>query len=136
MPYVVTEDCIKCKYMDCVDKCPVSCFFEGANMLVIHPEECIDCAVCEPTCPVDAIVSDDTPAGAKWLAFNKQYSAIWPRIVEKATPPADAKQWEGVEGKHSSHFDPAPGTAHKENVRVSRSPKPAVEPAGEDAQFS
>ncbi len=61
MPYVVTEDCIKCKYMDCVEICPVSCFYEGANMLVIHPDECIDCAACEPACPIAAIVSDSEP---------------------------------------------------------------------------
>jgi ferredoxin len=62
MTYVVNDNCIKCKYTDCVEVCPVDCFYEGANMLVIHPDECIDCGVCEPECPVDAIKPDTEPA--------------------------------------------------------------------------
>ena len=77
MTYIVKDECIKCKLMDCVEVCPVDCFYEGENMLVIHPDECIDCGVCEPECPVDAIVAD-TPIKKddknKWFELNKKYS--------------------------------------------------------------
>ena len=74
MTYIVNENCIKCKYMDCVEVCPVDCFYEGENMLVIHPDECIDCGVCEPECPVDAIKPDTEPGLEKWLALNAEYA--------------------------------------------------------------
>jgi Fe-S-cluster-containing hydrogenase component 2 len=77
--------------MDCVEVCPVDCFYEGENMLVIHPDECIDCGVCEPECPVEAI-KPDTEAGAeKWLKLNADYAKIWPNITKKRVPPADQK---------------------------------------------
>jgi len=78
MTYVVTEACIRCKYMDCVEVCPVDCFYEGDNMLVIHPDECIDCGVCEPECPVDAILPDTETAAERWLELNREYSNAWP----------------------------------------------------------
>ncbi len=109
MPYVVIEDCIKCKYTDCVTTCPVSCFYEGENMLVINPDECIDCATCEANCPVHAIVSDDDPRAAEWRTVNKQYAAIWPRLAERLPPPEDAKQWEGVPNKFRGFFSALPG---------------------------
>ena len=88
MTYIVNESCIKCKLMDCVEVCPVDCFYEGENMLVIHPDECIDCGVCEPECPVEAI-KPDTEAGAeKWLKLNFEYSKTWPNITVKRAPPA------------------------------------------------
>ncbi len=71
MTYVVNDNCIKCKYTDCVEVCPVDCFYEGANMLVIHPDECIDCGVCEPECPVDAI-KPDTEAGPREVAWAQR----------------------------------------------------------------
>ena len=74
MTYVVTEACIRCKYMDCVEVCPVDCFYEGENMLVIHPDECIDCGVCEPECPVDAILPDTETEAETWLELNRDYS--------------------------------------------------------------
>ena len=74
MTYVVTEACIRCKYMDCVEVCPVDCFYEGENMLVIHPDECIDCGVCEPECPVDAILPDTETQAERWLELNRDYS--------------------------------------------------------------
>ena len=74
MTYVVTENCIACKYTDCVEVCPVDCFYEGENMLVIHPDECIDCGVCEPECPVDAIKPDTEPDMESWVEFNRKYS--------------------------------------------------------------
>jgi len=81
--------------MDCVEVCPVDCFYEGENMLVIHPDECIDCGVCEPECPVEAI-KPDTEAGAeKWLKLNADYAKTWPNITVKRNPPADSKEWEG-----------------------------------------
>ena len=76
LTYVVNESCIRCKYMDCVEVCPVDCFYEGENMLVIHPDECIDCGVCEPECPVDAIKADTEPGLEKWLLLNAEYARI------------------------------------------------------------
>jgi ferredoxin len=108
MTFVVTEDCIKCKYMDCVEVCPVDCFHEGSNMLVIHPDECIDCGVCEPECPEQAIIADNDPAAAPWLALNRDYARKWPVIVVKAEPPADAERFKGIEGKFEKYFQPEP----------------------------
>lgn len=110
MSYVVTESCIKCKRMDCVEVCPVDCFFEGENMLVIDPEICIDCGVCVPECPLEAI-QPDTQAGMEpWVAFNAQYAKLWPNIVEKGCPPEDSDQWKGVPDK-MAYFDPRPGSS-------------------------
>ncbi|WP_089725543.1 ferredoxin FdxA [Candidatus Thiosymbion oneisti] len=101
MTYVVTEQCIKCKYTDCVEVCPVDCFHEGPNFLVIDPEECIDCAVCEPECPVNAIFSDDDlPQDQEiFLEINARLSEQWPVITEIKPPPEDADNWRDVEGK-------------------------------------
>ena len=107
MTYVVNESCIKCKLMDCVEVCPVDCFYEGENMLVIHPDECIDCGVCEPECPVDAIKPDTEPGLEKWLSINTEYAKLWPNITLKKEPPADAKEWEGVPDKEQ-YFSPNP----------------------------
>jgi ferredoxin len=109
MTYVVTESCIKCKYMDCVEVCPVDCFYEGENMLVIHPDECIDCGVCEPECPVEAIVPDSDPQAEKWLTLNRDYSTSWPNITRKAPAPDDADAWKGVADKFAQHFSDKPG---------------------------
>jgi ferredoxin len=110
MTYVVTEACIKCKYTDCVEVCPVDCFYEGENMLVIHPDECIDCGVCEPECPADAIKPDTEPGLEKWLEVNTEYAKSWPNITQKKDSPADAKEFEGVEGKFEKYFSKEPGT--------------------------
>ena len=99
MTYVVLEACIKCKYTDCVEVCPVDCFYEGENMLVIHPDECIDCGVCEPECPAEAIKPDTQPGLESWLELNAQYSKTWPNISEKGVAPADGKEWDGKPGK-------------------------------------
>lgn len=101
MTFVVTENCIKCKYTDCVEVCPVDCFREGANMLIIDPDECIDCALCEPECPVEAIKSDDdVPADqAIFIELNAKYATQWPAITSKKPEPADAKEWENVPNK-------------------------------------
>lgn len=101
MTYVVTETCIKCKYTDCVDVCPVDCFHEGPNFLVIDPEECIDCTLCVPECPVDAIYDeDDLPEDQRsFTKLNEELSLLWPVINISKDPPADADDWDGVEGK-------------------------------------
>jgi len=109
MTYVVTDSCIRCKYMDCVEVCPVDCFYEGENMLVIHPDECIDCGVCEPECPVEAIKPDTEPGMEEWVSFNLKYSEAWPNITIKRDPPPDAKEFEDVPGKLEKHFSEAPG---------------------------
>ena len=85
MAFIVTESCIKCKHTDCVEVCPVDCFYEGPNFLVIHPEECIDCALCEPECPVDAIFSEDElPSDQiEFIEINAELSEIWPNITEE-----------------------------------------------------
>ena len=83
MTYIVNEKCIKCKLMDCVEVCPVDCFYEGENMLAIKPEECIDCGVCEPECPINAIEPDTNEGTSKWVEINKKYSNIWPNITKK-----------------------------------------------------
>jgi ferredoxin len=101
MTFVVTENCIKCKYTDCVEVCPVDCFHEGPNFLVIDPEECIDCTLCEPECPVEAIYpEDDLPADQQdFLELNAELSREWPVITEMKAAPADAKEWEDIPGK-------------------------------------
>ena len=109
MTYVVTEACIKCKYMDCVEVCPVDCFYEGENMLVIHPDECIDCGVCEPECPAEAIVPDTDASMEKWVAMNREYAEKWPNITRKGPPPADADKFKDEQGKFDKYFSPEPG---------------------------
>ena len=104
MTYVVTEACIKCKFMDCVEVCPVDCFYEGENMLVINPDECIDCGVCEPECPPEAIKADTETGLEKWLSVNAEYAKTWPNISQKGDAPADAKEWEGVPDKFEKFF--------------------------------
>ncbi|MCC7410914.1 MAG: ferredoxin family protein [Gammaproteobacteria bacterium] len=101
MTFVVTENCIKCKYTDCVEVCPVDCFHEGPNMLVIDPDECIDCTLCEPECPVEAIMSeDDVPEDQHgFIALNAELAKAWPVISEMKPPPADADEWKDVKGK-------------------------------------
>jgi ferredoxin len=108
MTYVVTEDCIRCKLQDCVSVCPVNCFYEGANMLVIHPDECIDCGVCEPECPEQAILPPGHPASARWLDLNAEFARIWPNISTKGTVPPDAADFHGTPDKYAKYFDPAP----------------------------
>ena len=101
MTFVVTESCIKCKYTDCVEVCPVDCFHEGPNFLVIDPDECIDYTLCEPECPVEAIVSeDDLPEDQQeFLALNAELSREWPVLSEKKDAPEDADDWQEVKEK-------------------------------------
>lgn len=93
MPFVVTGACINCRYTDCVEVCPVNCFYQGANMLVINPDECIDCGVCEPECPIEAIKSDEelAPDALHWAQVNKRFSALWPNITQSKGPLPEAE---------------------------------------------
>ncbi len=109
MTYYVGENCIACKFTDCVEVCPVDCFYEGENMLVIHPDECIDCGVCEPECPADAIRPDTEPDAEKWVELNRKYAEQWPVIVEKKDPLPDAEAHDGEPGKLEKYFSPNPG---------------------------
>ncbi len=109
MTYVVIENCIKCKFMDCVEVCPVDCFYEGENMLVINPDECIDCGVCEPECPAEAIVPDTEDNLDEWLDINKQHSGDWPNITAKGATPEDAEEWKDKPGK-KAELSSNPGT--------------------------
>jgi ferredoxin len=101
MAYVVTESCIRCKYTDCVEVCPVDCFHEGLNFLVIDPDECIDCTLCVPECPVDAIYAeDDLPDEQRqFTQLNAELAKKWPVITEKKPAPADAADWEDKPNK-------------------------------------
>tara|TARA_Y100000590_G_scaffold309531_1_gene349587 strand:- start:12542 stop:12883 length:342 start_codon:yes stop_codon:yes gene_type:complete len=110
MPYVVNQKCIKCKYTDCVEVCPVDCFYEGENMLVIHPDECIDCGVCEPECPVEAITPDTDDAANNWTEVNKKFSESWPNISKKQSSSSKEEQdkWAKIEDK-KEHFSEKPG---------------------------
>jgi len=101
MTYVVTDNCILCKHTDCVDVCPVDCFYEGPNFLVISPDECIDCDDCVPACPVDAIYKDDDLPEEKkeFLLLNEELAQVWPNITEQKDPLPEAEKWNGVKGK-------------------------------------
>ncbi len=109
MTYVVTDICIKCKYNDCVEVCPVDCFYEGENMLVINPDECIDCGVCVPECPIDAIVADTDPKAEQFLELNREYSmGKWPNITHKKPALPEAEEFKNVKDKIKL-FSPNPG---------------------------
>jgi len=109
MTYIVTDNCIACKYTDCVEVCPVDCFYEGENMLVIHPDECIDCGVCEPECPAEAIKPDTESGLDEWLELNRKFSASWPNLTERRDPLPEAKERDGEEGKLTKYFSEEPG---------------------------
>ena len=101
MTYIVKDECIKCKHTDCVEVCPVDCFYEGENMLVINPDECIDCALCEPECPVEAIYSEDEVPEDQiaYIELNAELCMEWPNIVEQKEPLPDSEEWKSVKGK-------------------------------------
>ena len=101
MTYIVNDKCIKCKLMDCVEVCPVDCFYEGENMLVIKPDECIDCGVCEPECPIDAIKPDTEEEASKWVEHGKKFSNLWPNITKKREEdvPKDSEKWKDEKDK-------------------------------------
>jgi len=103
MAFVVAENCIRCKYTDCVSACPVDCFYEGENFLAINPDECIDCGLCEPECPAEAIYQEDElPDGQQeFIHINAELAEQWPRITKQKDPLPDATRWDGVEGKRA-----------------------------------
>lgn len=114
MTYLVGDNCIKCKHMDCVEVCPVDCFYEGENTLVIHPDECIDCGVCEPECPANAIFADydmEDKERAKWLEINTKYSKLWPVVTKIREDDLfeDRFEWDGIPNKYEQYFSPNPG---------------------------
>jgi ferredoxin len=109
MTYVVIDNCIACKYTDCVEVCPVDCFYEGENMLVIHPDECIDCGVCEPECPADAIRPDTESDMDSWVEFNRKFSEKWPVIITKKDQLPNAEERDGEIDKMTKYFSEAPG---------------------------
>lgn len=110
MTFVVIDACIKCKYTDCVEVCPVDCFYEGENMLVIHPDECIDCGVCVPECPIDAIVPDIDDRAEPFLELNREYAASWPNITRKKPALPEADEFSKVSDKKDKYFSPEPGS--------------------------
>lgn len=115
MPFVVTGKCIKCRYTDCVEVCPVGCFYEGENMLVINPDECIDCGVCEPECPVEAIKSDEELKGPEmhWAQINQRYSAMWPNITQSKGPMPEAEEFANESGEDKKDlFSEKPGSGN------------------------
>ena len=99
MAFIVGDACVKCKLTDCVEVCPVDCFYEGDNMLVINPDECIDCGVCVPECPVDAIIEDTEDIDNKWYKLNEEYSNKWSNITKKKDPLPDAEKYKDEENK-------------------------------------
>ena len=109
MTYIVSDNCIGCKYTDCVEVCPVDCFYEGENMLVIHPDECIDCGVCEPECPADAIRPDTEPGAEKWVELNGKYAELWPVIITQKDPLPEADERDGEPDKLEKYFSEGPG---------------------------
>ena len=114
MTHVVTENCIKCKFTDCIEVCPVDCFYEGNNMLVINPDECIDCGVCVLECPAEAIKPGASEL-IKWMEINKISSETWPHIKRRKEPLPDANKFNGEEGKFSKYFAENDNTTSKNN---------------------
>ncbi|MCH7630888.1 MAG: ferredoxin family protein [Proteobacteria bacterium] len=110
MTFVIGDSCIRCKLTDCVEVCPVDCFYEGPNFLVIHPDECIDCGVCEPECPAEAILPDTENDMEKWVELNTKYSEVWPNITIKGESPDDADDYKDKKGKLDKYFSKEPGT--------------------------
>ena len=104
MTYVVNDKCIMCKHTDCVEVCPVDCFYEGENMLVINPDECIDCGVCEPECPEDAIEPDTNPDTAKWVELNGKWSQEWAVLATKKDSLDPDNKHRNEEGKLEKYF--------------------------------
>ncbi len=109
MTYVVLDVCIMCKHTDCVEVCPVDCFYEGENTLVIHPDECIDCGVCEPECPIEAIVPDSDSRAEEFLEMNRDYAEQWPVITRQKPPLPTAEDFKDKKNKFQAYFSPKAG---------------------------
>lgn len=98
MSYLVDDKCIMCKHTTCVAVCPVDCFYEGPNMLVINPDECIDCGVCEPECPEEAIFQTDNKED-KWYKHNEYFANEWPNITDEKDPLEDYEKYSNMPDK-------------------------------------
>ncbi len=109
MTFVVTDACIRCKYTDCVEVCPVDCFYEGENMLVISPDECIDCGVCEPECPIEAIIPDTEKGAERWVEINREYAEQWPNLTVKKDPMPEADEYKDKKDKFKTEFSAEAG---------------------------
>lgn len=109
MTFVVTDVCIMCKYTDCVEVCPVDCFYEGENMLVINPDECIDCGVCEPECPIEAIIPDTEEEATRYLELNRNFSEKWPNITRAKPKMEIAEEYKDKKNKLEQYFSEKPG---------------------------
>ena len=107
MTFVVTDKCIRCKYTDCVEVCPVDCFYEGENMLVINPDECIDCGVCEPECPIEAIKPESEDL-IDWVERNREFAAKWPQITAQKAPLPEADLYKDKDNKFEKYFSDKP----------------------------
>ena len=123
MTGVITDACIKCKHMDCVEVCPVDAFYEGETMLVINPLECADCGCCIDACPINAIAFDTEPAAKPWIELNAKYSKLWPNVTfDGGQTPDDAERFKDVEGKFDNYFSPLPGEGNVgQPIRMSKS---------------
>jgi ferredoxin len=109
MPFVVTEKCIRCKFTDCVDVCPVDAFRDGEQMLVIDPDACIDCAACEPACPTEAIEIASERIGT-WVTLNRKMAAVWPSITTRREPLPDANAYTNEVNKFATYYNERPGS--------------------------
>ena len=109
MTYIVNDKCINCRHTDCVEVCPVDCFYLGENTIVIHPDECIDCGVCEPECPPEAILPDTEEGAEQWVEFNRKYSELWPNLTEMKDAMQDAEKYVEKEDKLNLYFSEKPG---------------------------
>ena len=111
MTYIIGKGCVDILDGSCVDVCPVDCIYSkpGDNQLFIHPDECIDCGVCEPECPIDAIHADTENDMEKWVEINRTYAEKWPNIAEKKAPPEDSEDWKDIKNKFEKHFSDKPG---------------------------
>jgi ferredoxin len=140
LTYVVNESCIRCKTMDCVEVCPVDCFYEGENMLVIHPDECIDCGVCEPECPVDAIKPDTEPGLEKRLSLNAEYAKIWPNITVKKRPHPTLRSGRGSRTNSNTSYQiqarVIEGQPQRRGIRRRRHASNRANPRGRDLLLS
>lgn len=126
MTYVVTEACIKCKYTDCAEVCPVNCFYEGENMLVINPDECIDCGVCEPECPVEAI-QPESESLIDFMELNREFSKKWPNISIKKDPLPEANKYTNETDKFKKYFSDKPWKNETDKFKKYLSDKPGEE---------